>query len=116
MRSLSVSGLPSILLAVALLMGVAALPSLAYAGDAAAEGESVERVADGGRVAVGSLEAGEPSGERSEDGGDDEERIDYRNVVNEQVFGDFFFVMVADTVLLTLCLGALVFLAYRPMR
>ena len=48
--------------------------------------------------------------------GEAQQRIDYTNVVNEQVVGDFFFVMCADSVLLVLILGALCFLAFKPTR
>ena len=38
---------------------------------------------------------------------------DYSNVINEQVAGDFFFVMCVDTALLAMVLGAIGWLCFR---
>ena len=49
-------------------------------------------------------------------GSESDSRHDYSDVVNAQVVGDFYFIMLADTVLLSLSLGALAFLAFKPAR
>jgi len=38
---------------------------------------------------------------------------DYSDVVNYQVVGDFYYIMVVDTVLLAMCVGAIGWLSFR---
>lgn len=96
-------------LAAALVMGAAAFPAMAMADDGS-QSPSVSSSASSSEIAPASSDL---EGSSTSSSAKEVEEHDYSAVLNEQVFGDFYFIMCVDTALLAMCLGAMGWICFR---